>query len=65
MVGAVSPLCHHNNNQHASSYPPVPPPHFKGSNVPTSAFTWQDLWGSWPWVGGLGGYVILMEGASC
>lgn len=48
MVGAMSPRCHHNNDQHASSYLPVPLPHLKGSNVPSSASVWQDPQGSRP-----------------
>ena len=62
MVGATSPLCHHNNDQHASSYLPVPPPHLKGSNLPSSASAWQDPRGSWPQVGVPGGLHVSKGG---
>lgn len=61
-MGATSPLCHHNNNQHASSYLPTPPPHLKGSNVPSSASAWQDPQGSQPRVGVPGGLRVSNGG---
>ena len=63
-MGATSPLCHHNNDQHAPSYLPAPPPHLKGSNVPSSASAQQDLRGSQPRPVSPGGYVSR-RGASC
>lgn len=42
----------------------VPPPHLKGSNVPSSASAWQDPQGSHPGLVSPGRYVFLRE-ASC
>lgn len=65
MVGATSPLCHHNNDQHASSYLPIPPPHLKGSNVPSSVSAWRDPRGSQPQVCVPRGLRVSKGGASC